>query len=296
LKNIPRQEEVIAAADVYIRKTISQPPMEPLIQFIINIDGNYLIIFLIALFYSLERLLGMPFKFDKRLGHFFNNLLFQGVFYLANLAFAIVQVGVIEWSVANGIGLLYWVDIPLWLKVIVGVMCFDFTSYWFHRMAHTSPLLWRLHRVHHSDTSMDTSTFFRGHPLEVVVFGTSAMVAAVVFGLNLTILGVYFTFILPFLVAQHANIQLPAWTDNVFGWVFITPNLHKVHHEQRQFYTDSNFADIFVFWDKLFGTYKRVPVKDLRYGLKEFDDDKKQTFWYLLKSPFISMERSTGEK
>src|SRR5215207_7362925 len=145
-------------------------------------------------------------------------------------------------------------------------MCLDLTSYWFHRLAHTSPLLWRLHRVHHSDTAMDTSTFFRGHPLEVLVFGTSSIVACIIFGLDLRILGVYFIVQLPFLVAQHANIQLPDWIDKIFGKVFITPNIHKVHHDQNQYYTDSNFADIFVFWDKLFGTYKYVPVKSLRYG------------------------------
>ena len=184
------------------------------------------------------------------------------------MAFAVVQVSIIIWSSANHVGLFYWVEIPLWLKVTIGIMSLDFTSYWFHRLAHTSPLFWRLHRVHHSDTTMDTSSFFRGHPLEVLVFGTSSTVACIVFGLDLQILGVYFTVLLPFLVAQHANIQLPDWTDKFFGKVFITPNIHKVHHEQNQYYTDSNFADIFVFWDKLFGTYKYLSVKSLRYGLK----------------------------
>ncbi|WP_445732551.1 sterol desaturase family protein [Mariniflexile sp.] len=270
--------------------------MENIIDFINSIDGNYIIVFLIALFYSLEYLLGTPFKFDRRLHHFFNNFLFMIAFFFANLAFAIVQVGIISWSSVNHIGLLYWIEIPLWLKVIIGVMFLDLTSYWFHRLAHRSPLLWRLHRVHHSDTTMDTSTFFRGHPLEVLIFGTSSVVASLIFGLDLSILGVYFIVILPFLIAQHANIQLPDWTDKIFGKVFITPNIHKVHHEQDQFYTDSNFADIFIFWDKLFGTYKHLPVKNICYGLKEFDTDRKQTFWYLIISPFIKIDRNMNDK
>tara|TARA_R110001583_G_scaffold181558_1_gene338835 strand:+ start:340 stop:732 length:393 start_codon:yes stop_codon:yes gene_type:complete len=129
-----------------------------------------------------------------------------------------------------------------------------------------------------------------------LVFGTSSIVACVIFGLDLSILGVYFIVILPFLVAQHANIQLPDWTDKIFGKVFITPNIHKEHHEQNQFYTDSNFADIFIFWDKLFGTYKYLPIKKNRYGLKEFDMDKKQTFWYLIISPFININRNINDK
>jgi sterol desaturase/sphingolipid hydroxylase (fatty acid hydroxylase superfamily) len=270
--------------------------MESLIGSINSLDGNYVIIFLIALFYSLERLLGTPFKFDRRLSHFFNNFLFQVAFYLANMAFAVVQVGIITWSSFNQIGLFNWIEIPVWLKVILGVMALDFTSYWFHRLAHISPLFWRLHRVHHSDTTMDTSSFFRSHPLEVLVFGTSSIVACILFGLDLRILGVYLIVLLPFLVAQHANIQLPEWMDRVFGKIFITPNIHKVHHEQNQYYTDSNFADIFVFWDKLFGTYKYLSVKSIHYGLKEFDNDKKQTFWYLIISPFIKIERNLNDK
>ena len=270
--------------------------MESIIKFINSIDSNYLTIFLIALFYSLERLLGTPFKFDKRLNHFLNNFLFQIAFYFANIAFAVVQVSIVTWSSVNHIGLFYWIGIPLWLKVIIGVMALDLSSYWFHSLAHTSPLFWRIHRVHHSDTSLDTSSFFRAHPLEVLVFGTSSIVACIVFGLDLQILGVYFIVLLPLLVAQHANIILPDWTDKLFGKVFITPNIHKVHHEQNQYYTDSNFADIFVFWDKLFGTYKYLSVKSIRYGLKEFDNHKKQTFWYLLISPFIKIDRNIDDK
>lgn len=270
--------------------------MENLIETINSLNGDYIIIFLIALFYSLEQILGTPFNFDRRLNHFLNNFVFQITFYFSSLAFAVVQVGIITWSSVNQVGLFHWIEAPLWLKVILGVMLLDFTSYWFHRLAHTSPLLWRLHRVHHSDTAMDTSTFFRGHPLEVLVFGTSSILACVLFGLDLSVLGVYLIVQLPFLVAQHANIQFPGWVDTIFGKVFITPNFHKVHHDQNQYYTDSNFADIFVFWDKLFGTYKWVPVKSLHYGLKEFDTDKKQTFWYLLISPFIAMNRDAGGK
>lgn len=73
--------------------------------------------------------------------------------------------------------------------------------------------------------------------------------------------------------------------------MFTTPNIHKVHHEKDQHYTDSNYADIFILWDRLFGTYKYKPAEELNIGLDEFDDDKKQTFWYLFKSPFLNIRR-----
>jgi len=61
-------------------------------------------------------------------------------------------------------------------------------------------------------------------------------------------------------------------------------------------YTDSNFSDIFILWDRLFGTYKHKPVEEIKFGLKEFEDNKQQTFWYLMKSPFISMGRVSSEE
>jgi hypothetical protein len=51
-----------------------------------------------------------------------------------------------------------------------------------------------------------------------------------------------------------------------------------------------------ILWDRLFGTYKYKPVKNIRYGLMEFDEDKKQTFWYLMKSPFINIKRINSDE
>lgn len=259
---------------------------------LLAIDLNYIIIGLIVIFYSLEQLLNTQFQFKKRPQHLIHNILFLGVFYLLNLLWAIVIVYSIEWLNNHQIGLFYLFDIPLWLKLVMGVMLFDFVTYWFHRMSHLTPVLWRFHRVHHSDTTMDASTFFRGHPIETFLwFGTSNIIAAGIFGLDLIALGLYFLVSTPFFFLEHSNIKFPVWLDKTFGLIFTTPNIHKVHHEQDQFYTDSNFSDIFILWDRLFGTFKYKPPEQINFGLKEFEEDRKQTFWYLIRSPFISMRR-----
>ncbi len=90
---------------------------------------------------------------------------------------------------------------------------------------------------------------------------------------------------------EHSNLRFPSWLDNTVGLVITTPNLHKIHHDQDQQYTDSNFADIFILWDRIFGTYSYKPAEQVKLGLAEFDEEKKQTFWYLIKSPFIKIER-----
>jgi len=264
---------------------------------LLSIDLNYIIIGMMVLFYSLEQIVNTQFKFNKRPLHLFHNFLFLVVFTLINILWATITVFSIDWLNAHQIGLFYLVHIPLWLKLVLGVALFDFTTYWFHRVAHKSPLLWRFHRVHHSDTSMDASTFFRGHPLESFLwFSTSNIVAAGIFGLDNLTLGLYFFISTPFFFLEHSNIKFPGWIDRTFGKIFITPNVHKIHHEQDQFYTDSNFADIFIFWDKMFGTYKFKPTDQIKFGLKEFDDDKKQTFLYLMKSPFLNFKRISSEE
>jgi sterol desaturase/sphingolipid hydroxylase (fatty acid hydroxylase superfamily) len=259
---------------------------------LLRIDLNYILIALMVIFYSLEQVLNTQFKFTKRPQHLLNNLLFQAVFFIGNIFWATVTVYSIQWLNNHHIGLLYYVQVPLWLKLTLGVALFDFVNYWFHRTAHKVPLLWRFHRVHHSDTSMDASTNFRAHPIELILwFGTSNIVAAGIFGLDLVSLGLFFLIATPFFFLEHTNLSFPSWIDKSFGILFTTPNLHKIHHEQDQYYTDSNFSDIFIIWDKLFGTYKYKPVEEIKFGLREFEQDEKQTFWYLMKSPFMNIKR-----
>lgn len=264
---------------------------------LLSIDLNYFLIGLMVVFYMLEQIFDNQVKYNKRPQHLAHNLLFLVAFFIGNLFWATVTVFSIEWLNNNSVGLLYLLQLPVWLKLILGVVLFDFVTYWFHRIAHKVPLLWRFHRVHHSDTTMDASTNFRGHPIELMLwFGTSNIIAAAIFGLDLLSLGLYFLVATPFFFLEHANLRFPAWIDKTFGLVFTTPNLHKIHHEQDQFYTDSNFADIFILWDRFFGTYKYKPANEIKFGLKEFDDDKKQTFWYLFRSPFMNINRiSSGE-
>ena len=266
------------------------------LQSLLNIDGNYIIIGLLVVLYTMEQFLNRPFKFDKRPRHLLNNILFQVVFFIANYFFAMFQVFCIQWLNDNHIGLLHLVQLPFWASLIIGVALFDMTSYWFHRMAHKAPLLWRLHRVHHSDTTMDSSTFFRGHPLEILVFGNAAIIAAALFGMDMLSFGLYIFIFIPFAFLEHTNLTFPSWLDKTVGWLFVTPNFHKVHHEQDQYYTDSNFSDIFIIWDRLFGTFKYKPITEMKYGLKEFDDAEKQSFFYLMKSPFINVTRVSSEE
>lgn len=264
----------------------------PTLEYLLSIDINYIAVGLIALFFSLEHTLSTQFLFKERGKHLWNSFLFQMVFLLGNLFWATFFVFCIEWLSQNKIGIFYLLNLPLWLKLILGVLFLDFGMYWFHRISHLNPILWRLHRVHHSDTTMDSSNYFRAHPIEVIFwFGSAPILISAIFGLDLLTIGFYFLVVTPFLVIEHVNLKFPSWLDKTVGLVITTPNLHKIHHDQDQHYTDSNFADIFIMWDRIFGTFKYKPAEQIKLGLAEFDEERKQTFWYLIKSPFMRIER-----
>lgn len=262
------------------------------IDALLSINPNYIIIGLLALFFTLEQLLDNAFTFNKRGNHLFQNLLFQLVFYAINLFFITLLIYSIEWLNLKKIGLLYLLDLPNWSKLILGVILFDFSTYWLHRASHKIPFLWRLHRVHHSDTSMDSSTTFRFHPLELaIVYQAGNIIAAALFGLDVVALAMYYFIMYIFFFLEHANLKYPSWLNHTFGLLFVMPDHHRVHHHQEQIYTDSNFADIFIIWDRIFGTFKLIPVEQMKYGLAEFEGDKKQSFLYLMKSPFLNIKR-----
>ncbi len=261
----------------------------------INID--YIIIGLLIFFFSLEQLLPTPFTFKKRFSHLFQNSLFQIILTLLNLPFVIFQVYCIDWLNANQIGLLHLIEIPSWILLIASVVLYDFVTYWIHRATHRIPLLWRLHRVHHSDTTIDSSTTFRFHPIELLlVFGIGNIVTAAIFGTDIYSLALYYLVLYVFLFIEHTNLQHPEWINKTIGLIFVTPAHHRVHHHQEEHYTDSNYGDILILWDRLFGTFKKMPLEKIKYGLKEFDQEEKQTFLYLIKSPFIDIKKDTNKE
>ena len=87
----------------------------------------------------------------------------------------------------------------------------------------------------------------------------------------------------------HANIALPPRFDHMLRWVFVTPDMHRIHHSVHRDETNSNFCFHLSFWDRIFGSYRDQPREDqtnMTIGLHEFRDDRDQTLWSLLLNPF----------
>ncbi len=258
---------------------------------LLNINPNYILIGLIILFFSMEMAVIRPFNLKGKFNHLFHSFLFQVFAIFMGSLLGFMSITTFDFIVENNFGLFNWFSIPIGLKIIIGFFLIDFADYWLHRFDHKIPILWRFHRVHHSDTSMDASTALRTYPTEFIYFTIGELVISLIFGLDIMSMNIFLLLLLPVQFIQHTNIQYPIWIDKTFGWLLMMPNFHKVHHEQDQFYTDSNYGTLFIIWDRLFGTFETKPVSEINYGLKEFEGHKKQSFLYLIKSPFMNIKR-----
>jgi sterol desaturase/sphingolipid hydroxylase (fatty acid hydroxylase superfamily) len=90
---------------------------------------------------------------------------------------------------------------------------------------------------------------------------------------------------------EHANVRLSDRVDGLLRLFVVTPNMHKAHHSRIQRETDTNYSNIFSFWDWLCGTYTpRIDFGELRYGLDGFDDPRRQSLAGLLTMPFVKFK------
>ena len=237
----------------------------------------------------------IPFKsfhYQKR-RHILFNLSFLLFIIPINLCFGLILVSTSAWIEHYHLGLFNQFSISLVTQLIVAVLAFDFFSqYCTHVLLHKVNWLWRLHMIHHSDTAMDTSTGTRHHPLDYICREISALLAIILLGSPVAFYAMYRLTTIFFTYFTHANISLPNQLDRGLSWVFITPNIHKFHHHYQQPWTDSNYGNIFSFWDRLFNTLVYDDIQKVEFGLDQLKGIKPQKpanqFWYLLRLPFAN--------
>ena len=185
------------------------------------------------------------------------------------------------------IGVLHRLGVGGWWNAGITIVALDSVTYFWHRAYHGLPLLWRMHRVHHSDLALDVTTSGRFHVTEMlcsavfrlgVIAALGASVPAVV--MFEIIFGICNQF-------EHANLRLPPRLDAWLRWVIVTPDMHRIHHSQRGEQTNSNYSTIFSWWDRLFGTYRWTEDQQaLRIGLPEYPRAEDVTIGRVLALPF----------
>ena len=194
---------------------------------------------------------------------------------------------------ARGWGLLNVLAWPAWLELLLALVVLDLAIYLQHRVFHSVPVLWRLHRMHHADLDVDVSTGARFHPVEillslglkllVIVSLGAAALAVLLFEIALNATSMF----------NHSNVRIPPAIESALRWLLVTPDMHRVHHSMLRRETDSNFGFNFPWWDRLLGTYRHQPEAGhdgVTLGIDHFRDPKELRLDRMLAQPFRNDE------
>jgi sterol desaturase/sphingolipid hydroxylase (fatty acid hydroxylase superfamily) len=211
---------------------------------------------------------------------------------LANLAaislfFATVTASVAAWAASNNFGLLRWISAPLWLTTTLAIMLIDCWMYLWHRANHEIPFLWRFHRVHHSDPSLDVTTALRFHTGEIIISSALRLIVVPFIGASLWQVLLYEALLLPVIQFHHSNVHIPQQADRMLKLFIASPYMHRIHHSRLRAETDSNYSSIFSVWDRLFRSFLyRHDIGNINFGLDEYDGEQWQTVAGLFRTPF----------
>ena len=162
---------------------------------------------------------------------------------------------------------------PIWLKACAAMLVGEIAYYWAHRASHQIPFLWRFHAVHHSAEELDFLVNNRMHPIDVVWSRMIMLTPIYALGLANPLSyrdGLIATIVL--LTGSiwsyfiHSNVR---WRLGPFEWLLTTPGFHHWHHTYGGKVRDCNYASMFPWLDRVFGTHHLPNVWPDRYGIEE---------------------------
>lgn len=185
-------------------------------------------------------------------------------------------------------GLYNLVNWPVWLEVTLSVILLDLAIWAQHVISHRVPFLWRLHRVHHSDRDLDASSALRFHPVEIALSALYKLVIILALGPAVIAVVVFEIILNASAMFNHANLKLPLWLDRILRTVFVTPDMHRIHHSVHRFEHDSNYGFCLSVWDHMFGTYTAQPREGhdgMIVGLDPYQSERPQQLGWSLSLP-----------
>lgn len=253
----------------------------------------------IAFFWIVESAIPL-FKFQyNKLSHAATNIFFTLTTIVINFALALLVLNpMIEWVTANDFGILNWLpEMPLWAYMLIGLLLLDLIGAWFvHWAEHKVRWMWKFHLIHHTDTTVDTTSANRHHPGESVFRFIFTSAGAILIGAPMWLIFMYQAFSVLLSQFNHANIVIPKWLDNAISWVIVSPDMHKVHHHYVLPYTDSNYGNIFSIWDRIFGTFMTLDREKLVYGVDtHMKPEENSKMSRLLSIPFEEYRPPVGK-
>lgn len=183
----------------------------------------------------------------------------------------------------------------LWVYYISLFVLLDFCEYCYHVIMHKIDTLWKFHLVHHSDLKVDVSTTVREHPGETCVRTCFLMLWTFLLGPAVGVLILRQTIQSISNISAHTEFRLSDRANKIIGLIFITPNLHHVHHHHELPYTDCNYGDVLSIWDRLFGTHSELDREKTVFGIDtHMDENINGKFLNVIRVPFQKLERKKG--
>lgn len=241
------------------------------------------------IFFAVEHI-APHFKNRKQhLQHSARNLLLAGINYIIAFGIFILLLSqVFAWTANNNFGLLNQLNLNWFASYLLAFVLIDLWQYIWHRLNHQLVFLWRFHQVHHADKEMDASTGVRFHPIEIILSSMARVAIIPLLGIQAGQLLMYELVLLPIILFHHSNIRLNETVDRILRQVIVTPHMHRLHHSDIKSETNSNYASIFSFWDKVFNSYTMRSIETgFRLGLgKQFSPIEWNTFKGFMKIPF----------
>ena len=239
----------------------------------------------------LEGILPMRPVFVISIVRLLNNLLLTGFNYLLiGLWVPLIYGALASFSDVTRHGLLSSAAVGFGTSFALTFLTMEALGYAVHRLFHSTPVLWRLHAVHHSDTEVDVTTTERHHPIEVLISTCVTAPVMLLLGPDTAVIILYGLFYNVISFLSHSNIALNPKIDEAINWLLVTPGFHRVHHSSDKAYTDSNYGTICSLYDWVFGTAKRWSVaqqKTLQLGLEYMREPKATRFDQLMLMPWL---------
>ncbi len=173
---------------------------------------------------------------------------------ISNVVFDTVKFGITiisySWLVDN----IALINIKLnWVSFIIAFFIIDFAGYWDHRFSHRINILWNRHYIHHSSEDFNLSCALRQSISNFIRFSAIFMIPAAIVGIPASV----------FAILGPVHLFLQFWYHTrlidklgILEKVIVTPSHHRVHHAINPEYIDKNYSQIFIFWDKIFGTFQ----------------------------------------
>lgn len=243
------------------------------------------LILLGVIFIPIERLfrqVNQPiFRYEWRedLFYFLISTLFVQTLTYLSLAPSMIALAATDWAS----GFRNFVASQPWILQFVAVMFFtDLVQYWFHRIFHQVPALWKFHAVHHSAQAMDWLAGSRMHLVEVIVLRGVTTLPMYLLGFAEPVLYAYIFFVYLLSVFIHSNLRI---RFGVLSYVIATPRFHHWHHGIEEEAIDKNFAIHFPIIDMVFGTF-HLPADRWPTGYGIGGHPVPKGFWKQFLYPF----------